>query len=438
MILEPTLFEENPFLRTVSQRLLKAREEGQLLLQPGDTGFASAPSNIALLKYWGKQPGHRQIPVNSSLSLTLGHYRAITRMTVLGRFYPLKNGLPATSLSRPEFILRLNGRNESMPAKMEHFLKNILAFYAPDIALQVESENNFPTACGVASSAAGYAALVGAVADVIQLRRFVSEDEYALWLAEWARLGSGSATRSALTSNDLSNKNQFVAWELLNAEKKSSNLQQLTSTTSCVAHENFDGLRHCVLVLDAEQKKTGSSEGHELAQTSVLQAIRLAQYPSRFQSMCEALRTGDIRRVAELTEIDAFEMHAVMGTGALPLHYMSSQTAAAIRLFVEQRQRSGALMFWTLDAGPNPHFIYDMNSSGHMSEFLMTLARDEKFKAARVLMTGRSVAQGLLVGEAEMERNGIKPFVETSEPLLRECDLQSAALAMLKSRAGSA
>ena len=120
------------------------------------------------------------------------------------------------------------------------------------------------------------------------------------------------------------------------------------------------------------------------------------------------------------------------------MHYMSSQTAAAIRLFVEQRQRSGALMFWTLDAGPNPHFIYDMNSSGHMSEFLMTLARDEKFKAARVLMTGRSVAQGLLVGEAEMERNGIKPFVETSEPLLRECDLQSAAMAMLKPRVGSA
>jgi diphosphomevalonate decarboxylase len=438
--LEPSLFEENPFLNLIAHRLLKAREQGDLLLQNGDSGFASAPSNIALLKYWGKQSGRRQIPENSSLSLSLGNYRSTTRVSVAGRFFPLKNGHPvAVPESRPEFSLSLNGRSEIMPAKMEKFLRNILAVYAPDVALHVESYNNFPTACGVASSASGYAAIVGAVADLLNLRRFISENELQLWLAEWSRLGSGSATRSAVLNDEAYSAgfaNQFVAWELIDPDGAAATEGHLTQTHACVVHPKLKVIRHCLLVLDASPKATGSSEGHELTRTSSLQSIRLAHYPLRYQQMCDALSRGDFARVAELSETDAFEMHAVMGTGAVPLHYLTSKTAAALKVFVEERNRSKAAMFWTLDAGPNPHFIFDAEAAPHLAEVFKRLAADANFTSARVLISVRSVPNAILTGQPDMNHGRVTHAHLLSQPLLEEHDLQSASQCVSKLRTG--
>jgi diphosphomevalonate decarboxylase len=437
--LEPKLFEENPFLHSIAKRLLKAREEGQLVLQNGDTGHASAPSNIALLKYWGKQSGRRQIPVNSSLSLSLGNYRSTTRVTVKGRFLPWSDPLTVAPESRPEFSLSLNGSEETMPAKMEKFLRNILAVFAPDVALRVESVNNFPTACGVASSASGYAALVGAIADLLNIRRFIAENELALWLNEWSRLGSGSATRSSIVNAESSRgmpKNQFVSWELIPHESRIPHQSALTRTHRCISNPIFDRLRHCVLVLDSGPKATGSSEGHELAQTSPLQSIRLAHYPMRFSQACDALQKGDFGRIAELTEIDAFEMHAVMGTGAVPLHYMTSKTALSLRYFVEERNLSKARMFWTLDAGPNPHFIFDIESAKTLAKFFESLAQDDQFNSARVLIPLRSVPHELVTGLQELEQIGVSHEATKTQPLLEECDLKTASRRLVELAAG--
>lgn len=425
------LFEENPFLHEVARRLLKAREQGQLLLQNGDSGFASAPSNIALLKYWGKKNGLRQIPVNSSLSLSLGNFRSVTCVSVRGRFFPLKNGHPDNTGARPEFTVSLNGRDEVMPAKMEKFLRNILAIYAPDIALHVLSQNNFPTACGVASSASGYAALAGAVADLLNLERFLDEAELALWINEWSRLGSGSATRSSVMANKStkmsSSVSRFVAWELCENADARAETPPLSRTLECVAHSKFQKLRHCLLVLDSSPKATGSSEGHELAQTSVLQSLRLAQYPRRYTAMLGALAGGDFGKVAETSETDAFEMHAVMATGAVPLQYMSSLTSTALKMFVEERNRNSAEMFWTLDAGPNPHFLFDAEAAYALADVFAKLGLDDRFKNARVLLPCREVPQELIVGLEPLEKLGFRIDSMTSEPMLENCDLLTAS-----------
>ncbi|MEN9810586.1 MAG: hypothetical protein RLZZ488_2153 [Pseudomonadota bacterium] len=427
--MNPTLFDENPRLRALAERLLQARREGRLVLQGGDSGYASAPSNIALLKYWGKQAGRKQIPVNSSISMTLGSFRAFTEVQVCGRFFPLQeNSLPSAE-NRPGFLIQLNGKESPLPAKMEYFLRHLLSPFGNDISLRVTSKNNFPTACGVASSAAGYAALVGAIADLLNLRRFFSDEELQLWQTEWARLGSGSATRSALARVDsAANENQFVAWQLRTSENSTAASEPLTTTHECEANPRFANLRHCVLVLDSGEKKTDSSAGHELAQTSLLQEIRLAQYPFRFARMLHALQQGDFSCMAELTETDAFEMHAVMGTGATPLHYMNAQTARAIGVFVRHRNEKQLPMFWTLDAGANPHLLYDVKSARELAGVFRQLSVDPSFSSARVLLPLGQAANQLVTGIDELSKASLHFFQAGAKvELLKELSLAEAA-----------
>lgn len=415
------IFGQNPELRVLSEKLLKARVRGELLLQSGDVGWASAPSNIALLKYWGKKNGLKQIPVNSSLSLTLGAFRAFTQISVVGRFFPLNDGRVNALVERPHFSIELNQKIVSMPAKMEFFLKAILYGFADDIGLRVESVNNFPTACGVASSAAGYAAIVGAIADLLNLKRFFDATEMQTWLSEWSRLGSGSATRSAISQHD-SNSSQFVAWELLD-NGVSSRTQELP------VHDDFSQICHCVLLLDAGEKSVGSSEGHTLAQTSLFQELRLAQYPARFLRTRESLLQGDFQYLQELTEIDAFEMHAVMATGSCPLNYMTKDTASAVSRFVEIRNQESAKMLWTLDAGANPHFVFLPEASAAMSRFFQSLILDPRFSHAKIL-SGEINSKGLQLGE----KSGAKSVVTSSTrpDFLKEMSLPQAAQLFLE------
>lgn len=382
-----TWLEQNPALATLSHRLKEARDKGTLCLQAGDLGCASAPSNIALLKYWGKSESVAQVPVNSSLSLTLDSFRATTQVEVIGRFSPTSEALQA--VERPEFVFRLNDHERPLPEKMSRFLQQILLGFADDIALRITSYNNFPTACGVASSAAGYAALVGSIADLLNLEKHFDSNELTLWLAEWARLGSGSATRSAVpVSGGVSG--QFVAWELMSD-------QMTTKSYQVPAASGLAQLQHCVLVLDDSEKAIGSSEGHALAKTSPFQPLRLAQFPLRLEQMKRALQSDDVSIVASLTECDAYEMHTVMATGKTPLWYMSVDTVEALSRFVRRRNDLRLKMFWTLDAGANPHLIFEHSAHDGLADFFEELASLARFKNGYVL-SGTNTGCGLVLG----------------------------------------
>ena len=87
----------------LQNKLFDLRRKEKLLLQNGDIGFASAPSNIALIKYWGKSQTEFQMPDNPSLSFTLENFRSNTQVTVLGRFFP-ENETP-NFIPKHEFYL---------------------------------------------------------------------------------------------------------------------------------------------------------------------------------------------------------------------------------------------------------------------------------------------------------------------------------------------
>ncbi|MES2614132.1 MAG: diphosphomevalonate decarboxylase [Bdellovibrionota bacterium] len=355
-------------LKTLQEKILSLRKNNIIELQHGDEGYASAPSNIALIKYWGKQEGKNQIPANSSLSFTLDGFRSYTKVTTLGRFFPVEEqNTPHKFTNQFALYSDLNvfrsfKKNSEKPApeKINHFINSILSPFAPEIALYVESHNNFPTACGIASSASGYAALVGAIANLLQLEKYFTQEELQYWLSEWARLGSGSATRSSL----LQKNSLFVAWRLR------ENSSEETTTESLQYHENWKQLKHCVLILDDSEKSVSSSHGHKLAHTSPFYGVRVAGMPFKYDRMTKAIKEFDFESVKHITEEEAFSMHAVMQTGTPPACYLNSQVAVVISKFIQYRDAHHLKAFWTLDAGPNIHILYLAEHEAFMEQFI--------------------------------------------------------------------
>ena len=346
-------------LKNLQNKLLELRNNGKIIIQNGDVGYSSAPSNIALLKYWGKVSGREQIPVNSSLSYTLGGFRSFTKVAAQGRFLPNDENLNFSFKNK--LFLNDEFSINKLPEKMNRLIHSILFPFAQEISLEIESNNNFPTACGIASSASGYAALVGAIADLLQLENHFSQSELLFWLTEWSRLGSGSATRSVFMNEDIS----FIKWETPNEITN----KEFTSTVSLKYHPKWKQLRHAVFIVNSEEKTTSSSDGHKYANSSPLQKIRTAGIAAKLKIMEKALMEFDFESVQFLSEEDAFSMHAVMQTGEPKACYLNKDVANLISLFIQLRNKYEIKAFWTLDAGPNIHILYMPEAEKMMLEF---------------------------------------------------------------------
>ena len=386
-----TIIKDIPIaLKQLQNKILDLKNIGKIHVQNGDIGYATAPSNIALLKYWGKVPGREQIPVNSSLSYTLGGFRSFTKVTALGRFLP--PGEKTTPSYTNKLFLNSNHSENKIPAKMDRLIRSILYPFGQEISFQIESSNNFPTACGIASSASGYAALVAGIADLLQLQNHFSNDELTLWLTEWARLGSGSATRSSIVSHD----DSFIKWESSNNDKEG-----FTSTANIKFHPKWRQLQHCVFILDKSEKVTSSSDGHKYAETSPFQSIRIAGIPIRIKMMEKALLEFDFEAVQYLSEEDAYSMHAVMQTGNPKACYLNEDVAKAISLFIEMRNNFETKAFWTLDAGPNIHVLFMPEALPLLKEFHI---QAEKLLNIKINILVNHLKEGLLMGRDEFER----------------------------------
>ncbi|APJ03090.1 diphosphomevalonate decarboxylase [Silvanigrella aquatica] len=378
-------------LKKLQNKILELKIAEKIIIQNGDLGYASAPSNIALLKYWGKTLGREQIPINSSISYTLGGFRSFTKVTALGRFFP--DEIKSDALFSNQLILK-NKNNEiiQIPHKMDRLIKSILFPFGKEIYLKIDSYNNFPTACGIASSASGYAALVAAIADLLQLQIHFTEQELKIWLTEWSRLGSGSATRSALTGDD----KFFVKWETPSDHKI-----DFSETQNLKYHPKWRTLQHVVFILDSNEKSTSSSEGHKFAETSPFHKIRVAGIPSRMKLMEKGLQEFDFDFIQYLSEEDAYSMHAVMQTGEPKACYLNNETAEIISIFVKLRNKYEAKAFWTLDAGPNLHVLFMPDSLSFVQEFHQIA---QKFLNRKINNIVNNFNESLIIGRSEYER----------------------------------
>lgn len=283
---------------------------------------ALAHPNIAFIKYWGNRDAQLGLPANSSLSMNLAGLHTQTRVE-------FRAGLKKDSLS-------INGEPASGAAleRVRAFLEIVRGMAGLDWHARVESENNFPSGAGVASSASAFAALALASSAAAGLEL---EEEA---LSRLARRGSGSASRSVPSG--------FVEWRA--AERDAD------SFAVSIASPEHWALADCIAVVSEAHKGTSSTEGHGLADSSPLQAERVAGAPQRLAACKEALLERDFPAFAEVVEQDSDLMHAVMRSSQPPLNYMRAETEAILQA-VKGWRRSGLPACYTVDAGPNVHVL---------------------------------------------------------------------------------
>jgi len=148
----------------------------------------SAPTNIAVIKYWGKASLSLNTPINSSVSLTLSQdtLRSVTTAMLL----PQESGTNKLWLNGAEEDITANKRFQACIEGIRA-LSTLTDPALKNASVHISSMNTFPTAAGLASSAAGYAALVHALVQV-----FEAKEQYPNQFSTIARQGSGSASRS--------------------------------------------------------------------------------------------------------------------------------------------------------------------------------------------------------------------------------------------------
>lgn len=301
---------------------------------------ARAHANIAFIKYWGNQNENLRLPENSSLSMNLdGLY---TETTVIW------------DEAQEENTLLLNSQIElGQPLKRVIKHLNTLREYVPNLpkCARVISINNFPMGAGIASSASSFAALTVAA---------ISASGIALpekTLSSLARLGSGSASRSIPTG--------FVEWH--------RGIDHESSYAESIATPDYWDLVDVIVVVSDSHKKVGSTEGHQSAHTSDLQAGRLAHVDERLNVCREALLKRDFPAFAEVVEEDSNIMHSVMMTSRPPLFYWQP-TSVAVMQAVKYWRDEGLQVCYTLDAGPNVHCICIRKDVPQVIDRLKTLS----------------------------------------------------------------
>lgn len=299
---------------------------------------ALAHPNIAFIKYWGNRDSALRLPTNGSISMNLAGLHSKTSVS-------FSADLAADSLT-------LNGSLTSGAAleRVTRFIDLFRQKSEKNLHAQVISANNFPTGAGIASSASAFAALAVAADKALGLN--LSQRE----LSHLARRGSGSACRSIPAG--------FVEWRMGTGDADS-----FAETIASPEHWELIDL---VAVVRLAHKTTGSSEGHQLAETSPLNSARVAGAPDRLSVCRQAILDRDFDTFARVVELDSTLMHAVMMTSTPPLFYWEPATVRLLKLVMEWR-KEGLPICATVDAGPNVHVICLGSAADEVSSRLANL-----------------------------------------------------------------
>ena len=305
---------------------------------------ATCPSNIALIKYWGKYAN--QIPANPSISYTLNHCNTQTSMEFLA--------------NEPFSVQTFLAGNEELKfaEKIEKYFKNIEQ-YLPWILKGkyiIKTENTFPHSSGIASSASGFGAIASCLMSLDEI--FSTDKNQPSTINQkasfLARLGSGSACRSLY--------NGLVVWGKTDEVEGSSDLYAVKYPDSEI-HPIFKNFNDWVLLIHEGQKTVSSTVGHGLMNTNPYAERRFQEARENFVPLKEILKTGDLQGFIKLVEHEALTLHAMMMMSEPAFILMKTGTLEVINKLWKFREETGNPLFFTLDAGANVHLLFPENES---------------------------------------------------------------------------
>lgn len=308
---------------------------------------AEAPSNIALIKYMGKIEGRGNLPTNSSLSWTLNGFK--TRVELRPSESDVWRPLEAASWQKVEL-------SEKGERRFLDFFAKLKSLFAIEGNFEIRSANNFPSDCGLASSASSFAALTRAAYELSQLQGGPTQDPKEL--ADVSRQGSGSSCRSF-----------FSPWSVWGAEG---------------AHElelPMGALLHQVVIVDDRKKTVSSSEAHKRVAGSDLFPGRPERAERRLQDLLMAFRAQDWRQAFELCWAEFWDMHALFETSHPSFGYMTKGSMEVLNCVREWWQEKGDGPLVTMDAGANVHLLYRLDQAGVRDQLALRLSPYRIFSA---------------------------------------------------------
>ena len=309
------------------------------------------PSNIALVKYWGKK--EHQIPGNTSISFTLDACFTLTTL----EFQKKRS-------EKSDFEIYFEGKKkDDFKPKIATFFERIEKYCPFLLAYDfvINSRNSFPHSSGIASSASGMSALALCV---MSIERSMSEsemtDEFFYKKASFlARLGSGSACRSV--------KGSIVVWGSHEEIEGSSDLFGVEFSDE--VHPNFKNFHDTILLVDEGEKQVSSTVGHQLMYDHPYAQERFKQAEENIRKIKEILKSGDLKEFTNLVESEALTLHAMMMTSNPYFILMKPNTLKIINKIWEFRKETNLNLCFTLDAGANVHLLYPENEKEQVNDF---------------------------------------------------------------------
>jgi diphosphomevalonate decarboxylase len=294
-----------------------------------------SPSNIALVKYWGKK--ENQIPANTSVSFTLDHCHTKTTLTGVS---------PSDS---PFIYVELNDKaTPSFAPKIEQFFNKVATQlpFIRDFHWEVRTHNTFPHSSGIASSASGMSALALCLMTIAE-KLGIKTDDFLQSASTLARVGSGSACRSVYGA--------CTVWGQHPDYPKSNDLYAVEVED---IHPVFKNFCDTILIVHAGQKLISSSIGHNMVNTNPFASARFEWANQQASALLPILKKGDIPAFVDLVESEALMLHALMMSSTPGFMLMKPNTLAIIEKIRDYRKQNNNSFVFTLDAGANVHFMY--------------------------------------------------------------------------------
>lgn len=322
-------------------------------IRQGQEGMVkwSSPSNIALVKYWGKAEG--QVPRNPSLSFSLEQSRTITEVSYVVR--------KERGLSR-EFYFE-GSKASGFEQKLDNFFNSIQQYlpYLDRLHLEIKSSNTFPHSAGIASSASSMCALSLCLLDIgRELGTATAKDDFYKKASFLARLGSGSASRSVYPG--------FTLWGYTSVLPGSSNLYATRFELDISSF--FNGLKDAIVVVSSAKKQVSSSVGHDLMNHNPYAGRRYEHAEENLEKLILAIRNEDKDEFIRITENEALTLHGLMMSSDPGFILLKNGSIEIIRKIREFRKVTGVFISFTLDAGPNVHVIYHDQDHEIIEDFL--------------------------------------------------------------------
>lgn len=313
-----------------------------------------SPSNIALVKYWGKYG--RQLPSNPSVSLTLQEAFTETRL----QYETKENGTDAIDL---EFFFE-GEPNPAFSQRIQRFLESLLPVFPflAQLKLRIDSQNSFPHSTGIASSASSMSALALCLCSLEEalFEPSASREAFLQKASFISRLGSGSACRSVYPI--------AAVWGQHEAVSGSSN--EFALGIEAETHPVFHTYHDDILLVSRKKKEVSSTAGHQLMKDHPFAEARFGQARTNLANMMVALKKGDLEAFGTILELEALTLHGLMMSSQPPFILVEPNTLTLIRKIRQFRMETKCPVYFTLDAGPNIHLLYPDEEAGKVKPFI--------------------------------------------------------------------